>query len=687
MVLHGQTLMVPAGMPTPDHPGDKWAQDVATAFSATAVDAPLAAALRDSVGGAVDDALAASLEAVAGRACTVIDPATAREGRVAAGRVLLVAGGHAALFDDGVSRKHAHAVLVSRCGVVRCGRAILSVESETRRFARTLDAASDQLMRVGAPPPRPAAVKDAFQRRVAAGAAPNAAAAAALLDVQTRYAAAASTAAALRAALDGPLRETMTALQPLLAMAPGGATGFSDLESALSQATDDLSLYAARVDAPTDSVEGTGDTATAAASQMQTMAQLIAPAVAPVLTETLTAFEAARASAAAPERRAALAGACEELAACVDGTAHAAWAPHLLRVATALRNASAVAPADITAIRAIRPEPMLDLLAPRPPPHGALLGALAAGGSTASPVVARDLSAACVDDLAALDAEATCLAESLVGGDVTVCAHSSMLGNTPNDSSKDAERVQNLLAAGFGYAYGGGNKQGDGLVALAAQLGSTRSTIGLQSDSFFPPVPTDLRRALKKRRGDLRRQLRRATKAGISCSLRLNTLPIDRVVAALGARHDGALGCWASSKRAVALYETLREEGKLLVFELWEGESCCALDVAHAAGAGVYVATRCVDRGSHIGSPGFLLAFATCGWLQRQGAACWDLGAVDASRQMAYKRALAPCVDRVRALDAHRRARDAASVGIDSTPRVLVAEISEGDLFEAPSPC
>ena len=330
---------------------------------------------------------------------------------------------------------------------------------------------------------------------------------------------------------------------------------------------------------------------------------------------------------------------------------------------------------------------MLGLLAPRPPPHGALLGALAAGGSTASPVVARDLSAACVDDLAALDAEATCLAESLVGGDVTVCAHSSMLSNTPNDSSKDAERVQNLLAAGFGYAYGGGNKQGDGLVALAAQLGSTRSTIGLQSDSFFPPVPADLRRALKKRRGDLRRQLRRITKANVACSLRLNTLPIDRVVAALGARHDGALGCWASSKRAVALYETLREEGKLLVFELWEGESCCALDVAHAAGAGVYVATRCVDRGSHIGSPGFLLAFATCGWLKRQGAACWDLGAVDASRQMAYKRALAPCVDRVRALDAHRRARDAASVGIDSTPRVLVAEISEGDLFEAPSPC
>ena len=269
--------MVPAGMPTPD---DKWAQDVATAFSATAVDGPLAAALRDSVGGAVDDALAASLEAVAGRACTVIDPATARDERVAAGRVLLVAGGHAAFFDDGTStRKHAHAVLVSRCGVVRCGRAILSVESETRRFARTLDAASDQLMRVGAPPPRPAAVKDAFQRRVAAGAAPNAAAAAALLDVQTRYAAAASTAAALRAALDGPLRETMAALQPLLAMAPGGATGFSDLESALSQATDDLSLYAARVDAPTDSVEGTGDTATAAASQMQTMARLIAPAV------------------------------------------------------------------------------------------------------------------------------------------------------------------------------------------------------------------------------------------------------------------------------------------------------------------------------------------------------------------------------------------------------------------------
>merc|ERR1712025_938453 len=99
MVLHGQTLMVPAGMPTPD-PGDKWAQDVATAFSGTAVDAPLAAALRDSVGGAVDDALAASLEAVAGRACTVIDPATARERVVAAGRVLLVAGGHAALFEE-----------------------------------------------------------------------------------------------------------------------------------------------------------------------------------------------------------------------------------------------------------------------------------------------------------------------------------------------------------------------------------------------------------------------------------------------------------------------------------------------------------------------------------------------------------------------------------------------------------
>ena len=72
----------------------------------------------------------------------VIDPATARDERVAAGRVLLVAGGRSAIFDDGVSRKHAHAVLVSRCGVVRCGRAILSCESETRRFARTLDAAS-----------------------------------------------------------------------------------------------------------------------------------------------------------------------------------------------------------------------------------------------------------------------------------------------------------------------------------------------------------------------------------------------------------------------------------------------------------------------------------------------------------------------------------------------------------------
>ena len=59
MVLHGQTLMVPAGMPTPD---DKWAQDVATAFSATAVDGPLAAALRDSVGGAVDDALADAVQ-------------------------------------------------------------------------------------------------------------------------------------------------------------------------------------------------------------------------------------------------------------------------------------------------------------------------------------------------------------------------------------------------------------------------------------------------------------------------------------------------------------------------------------------------------------------------------------------------------------------------------------------------
>ena len=61
--------------------------------------------------------------------------------------------------------------------------------------------------------------------------------------------------------------------------------------------------------------------------------------------------------------------------------------------------------------------------------------------------------------VAALDAEAMCLAESLVGGDVTVCAHSSMLSNTQNDSSKDAERVQNLLAAGFGYAYGGGRRQ------------------------------------------------------------------------------------------------------------------------------------------------------------------------------------------------------------------------------------
>ena len=181
----------------------------------------------------------------------VIDPATARDERVAAGRVLLVAGGRSAIFDDGAPRGHAHAVLVSPLRRRALWASDPELESETRRFARTLDAASDQLMRVGAPPPRPAAVKDAFQRRVVAGAAPNAAAAAALLDVQTRYAAAAQTAAALRAALDGPLRETMTALQPLLAMAPGGATGFSDLESALSQATDDLSSYAARVDAPT----------------------------------------------------------------------------------------------------------------------------------------------------------------------------------------------------------------------------------------------------------------------------------------------------------------------------------------------------------------------------------------------------------------------------------------------------
>ena len=61
--------------------------------------------------------------------------------------------------------------------------------------------------------------------------------------------------------------------------------------------------------------------------------------------------------------------------------------------------------------------------------------------------------------------------------------------------------------------------------------------------------------------------------------------------------------------------------------------------------------------------------------------------AVDASREMAYKRGLTDDVDKVLALDAHRRARAAAAgPRISPDARVLVPAIRDEDLFRPPPP-
>ncbi|KAH8076802.1 hypothetical protein JL721_828 [Aureococcus anophagefferens] len=245
------------------------------------------------------------------------------------------------------------------------------------------------------------------------------------------------------------------------------------------------------------------------------------------------------------------------------------------------------------------------------------------------------------------------------------------LGPDRNDGS----RLRSALSAGFGYAY---SSAGD---ALALQLGSRRSVLALGANAY-PRASPRLRRAYGKRAGDLRRQLRRLEAAGGSAALALNTLPLDAVVERLRAQHAGPHGCWVSDVVAAA-WRTLRETGDLYVFELFVDGELAALDVAHETRGGIfYVATRYSTRLDALPAGGFLLALASCGWLARNGAAAWDLGAVDASREMADKRGLTDDVDKVLALDAHRRARAAAAgPRISPDARVLVPAIRDEDPF------
>ena len=651
-----------------------WGADVAEAFG-DALDAELAGALLDSVDDVVDDALASQLDEISGGGgCVVVDVDARDPVFVAAGARLLFARGDTAVravADDGVAPPaERFAVRVAAGGVARCGAAAVVVETATRRRCRALDDVLDSFVHCGGRARNPeAAFRDAFARRRKEGLEATAAAAAALGDVAEAAKtdeAVRAAARALRRTVDGPLRDALQSMAPLLALAPGGAAQAAALTSSLDGAAKDLALAAA---------DGSDGAALArchgAMVQFAAMAALLGPGG--DLTRELADFEAAKVAAGTPANRRELADALGA----IDGDAR------LPRLAAALREdpCGDVRP-HLSALRDLRPSALSALGGggAAPPLRGALATHALDLAPPRAPEQLPTIAGALVDGGgAALDAEASRLAEVLVGNDAVVGALEALLAPQGPDRN-DGSRLRSALSAGFGYAY---SSAGD---ALALQLGSRRSVLALGANAY-PRASPRLRKAYAKRAGDLRRQLRRLKAASGSAALALNTLPLDAVVERLRAQHAGPHGCWVSDVVAAA-WRTLRDSGDLYVFELFVDGELAALDVAHETRGGIfYVATRYSTRLDALPAGGFLLALASCGWLARHGAAAWDLGAVDASREMAYKRGLTDDVDKVLALDAHRRARAAAAgPRISPDARVLVPAIRDEDLFRPPPP-
>jgi Leu/Phe-tRNA-protein transferase len=257
--------------------------------------------------------------------------------------------------------------------------------------------------------------------------------------------------------------------------------------------------------------------------------------------------------------------------------------------------------------------------------------------------------------------------ETLAGGGVLMVGSFLQHRMATCTPQHNASVIAGLVACGLGYA---GSGSGGALVGLH---GHSRACI------FLTETPI-VHNRLSSRRKDCCRQIRKVARERPSSrlSLRVNSCPLHEAVCRLREHHSESN--WVDAHMEAA-WSVLLEQGRFVVYELWEDDQLLAADFCHLVpGGSVYVATRYSDRGKGALSPGFLLALLEAKHLQSAGYAIWDLGQTDSNPMMSYKEVVAHVMPRSRHLQRFRQLGSGEAQGVKSG--VLIEAVKETDLLE-----
>ncbi|CAM9132169.1 unnamed protein product [Choristocarpus tenellus] len=121
--------------------------------------------------------------------------------------------------------------------------------------------------------------------------------------------------------------------------------------------------------------------------------------------------------------------------------------------------------------------------------------------------------------------------------------------------------------------------------------------------------------------------------------------------------------------------------GSFFCFELWLGEEMIAADFGNAVGGSFYVATRFYDNKYRRLQPGFILALVETEVLRSAGFSIWDLGGIDQSPMMAYKKTLSQTVERPLFLARFQESRACSRASSSLWAGVVIPEIKERHLL------
>ncbi len=257
--------------------------------------------------------------------------------------------------------------------------------------------------------------------------------------------------------------------------------------------------------------------------------------------------------------------------------------------------------------------------------------------------------------------------ETLAGGGVLMIGSFLQHRMATCSAAHNASVIAGLVACGLGYA---GSGSGGALVGLH---GHSRACL------FLSEAPI-VHNRLSSRRKDCCRQIRKVARErpNSRLSLRVNSSSLHEAVLKLREHHSESN--WVDSHMEAA-WQVLLEQGRFVVYELWEDEHLLAADFCHLVpGGSVYVATRYSDRQKGALSPGFLLALLETRHLQAAGYAIWDLGQTDSNPMMSYKEVVAHVMPRSRHLQRFRKLHPGDPPPVKSG--VLIESVKEADLLE-----